>query len=183
MRIAFVISLLGLAALATGCAAPERASRQDPRSGQVGFAEVDSAVVPANRLSLADNESFQPPLPRADNAAPAYPPELLERHLPPQSVCVRLSIDEGGSVFDAAPVDQGPECALGMDVESAFFAAAAKAAMGWRFEPAFRCVFQEGTPADAGCGLDGTVEIPQPVSLVYRFVFEQVDGKGTVSIR
>ena len=35
---------------------------------------------------------------------------------------------------------------------------------------------------DEACGNDGTREIPQAVSLVFRFVFEQVDGRGSVRV-
>lgn len=174
--------LMTLAIGLSGCAAPTRVPLDDPREGQVGFAEVDSAVPTETRLVLADNESYQPPLPDAGNAAPEYPASLLDQRLPPQSVCVRLAIDEHGAVADTAPVDQGPDCLVGMDVESAFYAAAVEAVKQWRFEPAFRCVFPESSSPDTGCGLEGTQEIPQAVSLVYRFVFEQVDGKGRVRI-
>lgn len=178
-RIAMV---LVMAAGVSACTAPIRTPPEDPRSGQVGFSEVDSAVVPSSRLSLAQNESFQPPLPDAGNAPPDYPEALLAQRLPPQTVCVRLSIDESGTVFDAAPVDQGPDCTMGMTVESAFFEAAAHATRQWRFEPAFRCVFPEGSPPDSACGFEGTQEIPQPVSLTFRFVFEQIDGEGQVKV-
>ena len=178
-RIAWLTALaLGLSA----CTAPTRAPLDDPRAGQVGFTEVDSAVPTETRLVLADNESYQPPLPDAGNAAPEYPAALLARHLPLQAVCIRLSIDEHGAVTDTAPVDQGPDCTVGMDMESAFYAAAVEAVMRWRFEPAFRCVFPEGSAPEMGCGFTGTQEVPQAVSLVYRFVFEQVDGKGQVRI-
>ena len=167
----------------TACITPTRAPLDDPREGQVGFAEVDSAVPSDIRLVLADNERYQPPLPDAANPAPEYPAHLLAHHLPPQAVCVRLSIDEYGAVTATAPVDQGPDCTLGMDVESAFYAAAVAAVMQWRFEPAFRCVFPEGSAPDMGCGFIDTQEVPQAVSLTYRFVFEQVDGKGQVRIQ
>jgi hypothetical protein len=179
--------LLPLMALVSACSTPPRTSLEDPRAGQVGFAEVDSAVPSETRLMLAENESFQPPLPEADNAAPEYPADLLAQRLTPQAVCVRLSIDEHGAVADTAPVDQGPDCTVGMDMESAFYAAAVEAVMRWRFEPAFRCVFStdmfpEGSAPNMGCGFAGTQELPQAVSLTYRFVFEQVDGQGQVRI-
>lgn len=173
---------VALAALVCACAAPVRAPSDPLPTGQVGFAEVDSAVPSETRLVLADNESFQPPLPDAGNAAPDYPATLLERRLPPQTVCLRLSIDEHGAVTDTAPVDQGPDCNTGMDLESAFYAAAADAVMHWRFEPAFRCIFPEDRTPDTACGFEGTREVPQAVSLVYRFVFEQVEGHGRVRI-
>ncbi|MFA5590812.1 MAG: hypothetical protein WDA70_08920 [Lysobacteraceae bacterium] len=171
------------ALLLAACApTPTRPSPEDPRAGRVGVTEVDAAVPAEMRLVLADNESFQPPLPDFDNALPDYPADLLALRLAPRSVCLRLSIDEHGAVRDTEPVDQGPDCAVGMDIESAFHAAAAQAAMGWRFEPAFRCIFPEGTPPNSACGFDGTLEVPQPVSLIYRFVFEQIDGQGRVGI-
>lgn len=173
---------LALTLALTACTTPTRAPPEDPREGQASFAEVDSAVPTQTRLVLSANESYQPPLPDAENAAPQYPPNLLAQRLPPQAVCVRLSIDEHGAVTNTTPVDQGPDCNVGMDVESAFYAAAAEAVMHWRFEPAFRCVFPEDRTPDMACGFDGTQEVPQAVSLVYRFVFEQVDGKGQVRI-
>ena len=177
-----IVPLAVLAASLLAACAPTRPSPEDPRAGRVGVTEVDAAVPAEMRLVLADNESFQPPLPDFDNALPDYPADLLALRLPPRSVCLRLSIDEHGAVRDTEPGDQGPDCAGGRDIESAFHAAAAQAAMGWRFEPAFRCIFPEGTPPDSACGFDGTLEVPQPVSLIYRFVFEQIDGQGRVGI-
>lgn len=175
--------LVTLTMAVSACSTPTRTPPDDPRAGQVGFAEVDSAVPSETRLVLAENENFQPPLPDAENAAPEYPADLLVRHLPPQAVCVRLAIDEHGAVADTAPVDQGPDCAVGMDVESAFYAATVEAVTRWRFEPAFRCVYPDGSAPEMGCGLTSTQEVPQAVSLVYRFVFEQVDGRGQVRIQ
>lgn len=153
-----------------------------PPTGQVGFELADSAIQAGSRLELAANESFQPPLPMADNAPPMYPDELLARRLPPQVVCLRVSIDERGQVFNTEPVGLGVDCSGTFAVDRAFHDAARTAALAWRFEPAFRCVFPEGQPPDTACGFDDTQEIPQPVSLVYRFVFEQVDGQGRVRI-
>ncbi|MCX7562725.1 hypothetical protein OS176_04065 [Xanthomonadaceae bacterium XH05] len=177
-----ILPIAILAATISACTSPERPVLEDPRTGRVGVTEVDAAVPTEMRLVLASNESFQSPLPAPDNGLPDYPPDLLARRLPPQSVCVRISIDEFGIVTDGEPVDQGPDCNLGMDVESAFYAAAVAAVSEWRFEPAFRCIYPEGNIPELGCGSDGTREVPQPVSLIYRFVFEQIDGQARVGI-
>lgn len=182
MRSSNAIALTVVAATLLAACAPTRPALEDARAGRVGVAEVDTAVPAEMRLVLADNESFQLPLPDADNVLPEYPPDLLALRLPPRSVCLRLSINENGAVTDTAPIDQGPDCAVGMDIESAFYAAAAQAAMSWRFDPAFRCIFPEGMEPHTACGFDGTLEVPQAVSLVYRFVFEQIDGQGRVGI-
>lgn len=182
MRLSIATVALLAASLLAACGAPTRPDLEDPRAGRVGVTELDAAVPAEMRLVLAENESFQPPLPDFDNALPDYPADLLALRLPPRSVCLRLSIDESGAVTEAEPIDQSPDCTVGMDIESAFHAAAAQAAMSWRFEPAFRCIFPDGTPPDSACGFDGTLEVPQSVSLMYRFVFEQIDGQGRVGI-
>lgn len=170
-----------MAMLLPACTGPSPRPSPPP-TGQVGYELADSAIQAGSRLQLAANESFQPPLPTADNVPPIYPDELLARRLPPQAVCLRVAIDERGQVFNTALVDLGLDCSGTHDVDSAFQDAAIAAALRWRFEPAFRCVFPEGQTPDTACGIDGTQEVPQPVSLVYRFVFEQVDGQGRVRI-
>ncbi len=172
---------LTIAVLLSACTAPSPRPSPAP-SGQVGYELADAAIQAGSRLQLAANESFQPPLPTADNAPPMYPDELLARRLPPQAVCLRVAIDERGQVFNTALVDLGVDCSGTLDRDPAFQDAAIAAALRWRFEPAFRCVFPEGRTPEAACGTHGTQEVPQPVSLVYRFVFEQDDGQGRVRI-
>lgn len=152
-----------------------------PPRGAVGVREVDTAVPPAARLSLAANESFQRPLFGADNALPDYPEVLLARRLPPQSVCLRVGISEVGSVVLAEPVHEGADCAATANAAPELIAAARGATLQWRFDPAFRCVYPDGASPEPGiCVGKGVQEIPQAVSLVYRFVFEQHDGRGRV---
>ena len=169
-------------ALLTACATtPE----PETRKGAVGFSEISTAAPTQARLALADNETFEPPMPRSGNTLPTYPAHLLERQLPPQALCLRIGIGEDGNVLDAEPVSEGPDCPGDLIEESAFFAVASEAVRAWRFEPSFRCVHPSAEAAQAsqgGCGLDGTREIPQAVSLVYRFVFRQIDGRGSVEM-
>lgn len=151
--------------------------------GDVGVREIDAAAAPSARLTLARNESFQRPLFSSDNALPAYPPALLPQSLPPHAVCLRVGIDETGRVSMTEPVAAGTDCEMTERAAPEFISAAREAAQGWRFDPAFRCVHPEGEPPDYGlCSGEGVREIPQAVSLVYRFVFEQVDGRGAVRL-
>ena len=152
--------------------------------GQVGVSEVDSAVPTNTRMTLAQNETFQPPLPATGNAIPVYPDLLLAQRLPPQAVCLRVSISEAGAVSDAVPLATGPDCPEIEKVAPDFYEAAQLAARSWRFDPAFRCVYPEGVAPDpqGGCWGDGVSEVPQAVSLAYRFVFEQIGGQGTVRL-
>jgi hypothetical protein len=169
----------GLAALIlAGCASLP--AQTAPR-GEVGVREVDTAVAPASRLSLGANESFQRPLFASDNALPDYPALLLAQRLPPQPVCLRVGISAEGSVVVSEPVHAGVDCAATARAAPGFVAAARAATRQWRFDPAFRCVYPEGLRPEHGmCVGKGVKEVPQAVSLVYRFVFEQVDGRGRV---
>ena len=170
--------------LLAGCAAaPKEQAAPDPLSGQVGMREVTAGIPGEARLVLAQNETYAPPLPAADNALPVYPEELLAQRMQPRAVCVQVGIGEDGSVIGTAPAPASADCPslLGDDL-TPFFASASEVAMTWRFEPAFRCVFDHTPAPDEACGNDGTQEIPQAVSLVYRFVFEQIDGRGTVRV-
>src|SRR5690606_7255505 len=153
--------ILSACALLAACVTtPEQASR----TGAVGFSEITTAAPVQARLALADNESFEPPVPHSGNALPSYPAHLLERRLPPQALCLRIGIGEDGSVVDAEPVSEGPDCPGDLIEESAFFAAASQTVRTWRFDPAFRCVHPSPEAAQAsqgGCGFDGTRETPQ----------------------
>lgn len=182
-----VYVLMVVAALsATGCATrePVAASDEATRSGQVGMRDISANIAPTARMQLADNESFLMPLDDSANAAPVYPDALLAQRLPAQKVCMRVSIDSNGGVTSSAPVAQPPECPGPDAVDHAFFSAAGQAVAQWRFEPALRCVFPDAKTKEntnASCG--GYQEIPEAVSLTYRFVFEQKDGRGSVRVQ
>ena len=182
MRLPALALALVAVALASGCASAP--GRTQPPSGQVGVSEVDSAVPAEARMTLAQNERFQAPLPRSGNALPDYPRALLAQRLAPQALCLRVSIDERGGVSDTVPVATGPDCPAIEQVPPAFFESAQAAARTWRFDPAFRCIYPEGTAPDpqGGCWGDGVREEAQAVSLAYRFVFEQIDGRGQVRL-
>lgn len=174
-----------LVGCAHGGASPVAVSAVDAvsRSGDVGVTDISEFAAPSGRLVLADNETFFLPLPALDNALPAYPQPLLAQRLPPQVVCVKVGVGTQGEIMTAAPIastacpvdDPGMQPAA----DRRFFDAARDAVLRWRFDAAFRCEY----PNDAARirqDCSGGREAAQAVSLAYRFVFEQRDGRGSV---
>ncbi|UNK50813.1 hypothetical protein MNR01_07365 [Lysobacter sp. S4-A87] len=134
-----------------------------------------------NRMVLADNESFLMPLDDMKNVHPGYPENLLGLNLPPRTVCLRVGIDEKGAVTVVARAPTSEFCPKGAEPE--FLAASETAARTWKFDPALRCVFRNTKDKDrAVASCDGGKGIPQAVTLVYRFRFEQVNGKPNVHV-
>ena len=84
----------------------------------------------------------------------------------------------------AQPFDLGAALDVDRVVLASFVRLAMHAARAWRFEPAVRCVFAnaEAKTAATNTGCAGATEIPQAVSLHYRFVFEQDEGRGAVRL-
>lgn len=174
--VAIAVALIG------GCAtsAPSATAPEPPRSGQVTALPV-VRIGGVDRLQLPANETFNMPLAEGGNAPPAYPAALLQQHLPPQVVCLRVSIGTDGEVTATAPVAQAPQCAQPSGINPAFAASAAEAVQEWRFDPAFRCIYPDAASVQPGCA-PGMPHVEQAVSLVYRFVFEQHGGQGSVQV-
>lgn len=170
------------AALLGGCATQSAVvNDQVARAGQVSMNEISGMIPLAARMELADNESFLMPLEDDANPLPVYPAALLSQELAPQAVCVRVGVGGEGSVLSSAPAIAPPNCPEPAD--PAFFDAVRSAVAGWRYEPALRCVFPDAKTKDdtvGSCG--GYTEIPEAVTLTYRFVFEQKDGRGSVQL-
>lgn len=183
MRETVVAGIVGSALLLAGCASgPSKVTSDDARAGRVGMRDI-SHVAAGERLVLADNETFLVPLENDSNPLPVYPEALLSRRLPPQSLCLRVSIDEQGAVMAAVPFEQLPDCAETGSVDVSFYEVAIRSVEQWRYEPALRCVFPDAKIKEAtygSCG--GYAEAPQAISLTYRFMFEQEDGRGKVRI-
>lgn len=168
-----------------GACATTRPAAVEPappiRDGRVGAEDITGASPSQARLVLAANEAFHPPLDEPSNVLPSYPEALLAQQLPPQAVCLQVSIGADGNVMFSRPVRDRPGCEAAVD--AAFDAAAAQAVSGWRFDPAFKCVFaDEATKLRDGPGCADTLMVKQAVSLVYRFEFEQHDARGSVRI-
>ena len=171
---------LGCAA-AVACGYATLAHAQTAATGTSAPAPGTGAATPHNRLVLAANESFLMPLDDLKNAHPSYPQTLLAQNLPPRTVCLRVGIDEKGAVTVVARAPASEFCAT--DAEPEFLAASETAARTWKFDPALRCVFRNAKDKErAVASCDGGKGIPQAVTLVYRFRFEQADGKPQVHV-
>ena len=153
------------------------------RTGAVGISEITEPVPASGRLALSQQESFQMPLAEGALALPDYPASLLAQRLPPQVVCLRVGIGADGRVVGTWP-SESEGCPAPDTVDAGFREAAAAAAAQWHFDPAFRCVFPDAATKAraASLGCMGGREVPQPVTLAYRFVFEQHDGRGSVRL-
>lgn len=143
-----------------------------------------AGALDVDRLVLGVNESFLMPVGDLSNRPPTYPEARLADALPRQDVCLLLAVDEAGRVASAVDVTGRAECGAAGSAEPDFVSAAVQAAKGWRFDPAVRCVFRTAAAREdaASTGCAGADEIPQAVSLHYRFVFDQRDGRGAVRL-
>ncbi|MFA0924733.1 energy transducer TonB [Xanthomonas fragariae] len=153
------------------------------RGGQVGINEISDELVAGQRMVLADTESFIPPLDDEGNQAPVYPSSLLGKALPPSVICLRVVVGADGRVPSSTPLEQPPLCPAQASLDPLMLQAARSAVATWRFEPGLRCLFPDVETKRTTYGSCG--ESPsraEPVTLTYRFVFEQRDGKGTVRI-
>lgn len=159
---------------------PRSATQDDPHTGAVGVRSIDKLLTAPERMQLGDNETFQMPLAERDNAAPAYPRELLAQRLAPQTVCLNVAIGADGRVSGSRPVGVEQGCPASTAADAQFVQAAQAAVLRWRFDPAFRCVYPGAKPQEEGC-VTGREEAVA-VSLAFSFVFEQKDGKGTVRV-
>jgi hypothetical protein len=142
---------------------------------------VAAKAAQGDRMELADNESFLMPLDDRKNVQPSYPQNLLGLNLPPRTVCLRIGIDEKGAVIAVAKAPITDFCPAG--VESEFLAASEAAVKTWKFDPALRCVFRnvkDKERAVATCA--GGKSIPQAVTLLYGFRFEQTGGTPLVQV-
>lgn len=181
MRTLHLLNPLLLAASLGACTTPAHRVVDNPDSGRTQVEALPDST-PGERLKLAVNERFLMPLPELDNAPPEYPHAMLVKRLPPRILCLSLSIDADGAVTAATPMIEGEACAAGSLTEEPFIQAAIDAVRGWQFIPAARCVYPDNAPVGGACGLDGSHEEPQAISLAFRFRFEQVDGQGRVRI-
>ena len=88
-------ALAGFAlALLAACASQPPAPPAPAASGRVSGELLLAADTPVAQPE--PDEVHEPPVQRADNPLPAYPPDLVDARLPPQSVSVRIVVDREG---------------------------------------------------------------------------------------
>jgi hypothetical protein len=172
-----VRSLIGVAALAllAACAGRPPAPAEPPASGRVSGELLIDATTPV--AEPAPDEVHEPPVQRADNPLPAYPPGLVDARLPPQAVSVRIVVDREGRVARVDPLGEAAP-------DARFLDAVRQAVLQWRFEP-FRVIeWADGPDADGDGEPDGQQvvgEQTRPFRFDMRFRFEVVDGVARVS--
>lgn len=163
-------AMLLLAAVMGGCT-PPRPAPPPPRAQ----ARVQYRAVPDKHLKhydIAPSQTSIAPDPRPDNPAPAYPPDLVSRGLPPVEVRALLVVDATGRVRQvriAGEASDGP-------LQRRFDAAVRAATLRWRFAP-FRIA---NWVTDASGGEHRVSSDPKPFSQTYAFRFEVHDGKPRV---
>jgi hypothetical protein len=167
-----------MALLLVACAAQQAIQHIDlPRSGDVAMTEVHTA----DEQSYAMDAGAQWVAPQAfyENAAPAYPGELLAANLPPIKVRVRLIVSENGVVTDSTALEAPPEYPQ-------FFAAVQAVVGSWKYWPLVKVLpTQDGTRTEIVFnGFVSTYEgkaTALPFHQDYNFTFTQKDGKGVVT--
>ena len=153
------------------------------KGGQVGMNDISDELVSNQRMVLASNESFIPPLDDDSNAPPGYPAALLGQSLDARVVCLQIAVAADGTVSASHPVEHPPRCPRVGELDPQMLASASNAVAGWRFEPGLRCIFPDIETKQTTYGSCGeSKSVAEPVSLTYRFIFEQKDGKGHVHI-
>lgn len=166
------------------CASTEPAvSSTTSKTGNVGMNDISGDLVNVNRVALAKNESFIPPLDDENNRIPEYPEGLLAKNLPPSALCMQIVVSEEGTVTGSSLVEQAPSCPPVTSLDPLMIQSVEQTVSAWRFEPGLRCVFPDVQTKETTYGSCGqSTSIAEPVSLTYRFVFEQKGGKGVVSM-
>ena len=136
-------------------------------------------------LELKENESFLLPIDEPGNRLPEYPAAVLAQQVVPSAVvCMRVDIDAEGGVSYAGPVVREPECPAITELTKQFVDASTAALTTWRFEPAIKCVFRSKRAKEAaGMSCSGGKEVPTATTMTFRFLVEQVDGRGVVRMQ
>lgn len=135
------------------------------------------------RMELPANEGFQSAFPKPGNPMPEYPPELVEKGLGPQYVCMNVDVSETGATRDALPSWGGKGCPEREQApDPRFIYAAVNTLRQWRFEPAFRCVFPKREKPHPQCLGNYKDEIPTAVRLAFRIVYDNSNGQREVRV-
>lgn len=165
---------IALALLVGGCARPVRppAPVTPPPSGRVSYRAVADKRIRHYRMS--EDQDWSQPQQSRHNRAPAYPPALLARHLPPVTVTALLVVDAQGRVSDV----RFPATVADDDASRAFRQAVREATSQWTFTPLRRSFWKtlpDGSEVRVG------QQQPMPFSQRYAFRFAVHDGKPVVS--
>lgn len=166
------LSMWLAAGMLAGCAPVRPPSPPPPRPrAQVNYQAVADKHL--KHYSIAPSQTFIAPDPQPDNPAPAYPPDLVARALPPVEVTALLIVDEQGRVREVRIASE----AMDGPLQRRFDAAVRAATLRWRFAP----MRIANWVTDANGDERRVGSTPKPFSQAYRFRFEVHDGKPRVS--
>lgn len=159
---------------------PSRDMEITERSRSVEEKTLDSPEDPSS-YKVGRAERFLMPL-LLGRRSPGLPPDSPRTSLSPTTVCVRVVLNERGTVDAVMPLNDRAECHAGISPDNEdLMRAVQESVMQWTFSPATICSWKEGTNAPLFGGCNGAEAIrPVPVSLMYAFTFEIREGKRIV---
>lgn len=177
-----VASVLALSACAHSRTAttPNRDEEITERSRSVERKTLENAEDQSS-YKMSRAERFLMPLLQRGRS-PDLPPDSPRTSLAPTTVCVRVVLNERGTVDAVMPLNDRAECLAGMSPGNQdLMRAVQESVMRWVFSPAAICSWKEGSNAPLFGGCNGAEAIrPVPVSLMYAFTFEIREGKRIV---
>lgn len=168
--VALVFSSVGL--LLSGCT-------KNTRQPDVGM----GMILPerAERIEVPKDQQFLFPSPIGANTLPSYPPELIARNLPAQTLCMEIIINTEGAVQSSTPLLDVPGCPSSQDrPDPRFYQATAAALAHWEFLAAALCKYPTGATKNEQCHGDNVIITLMPVKLAYTFTFKLVGNKPVV---
>ncbi len=134
--------------------------------------------VKSNQMVVVGNPIVQ--------VSPTYPMQMLGKDIVRRTVCLSITINRKGVVYNNHPLYGMLNCpASAKAVEPAFLKAAQKAVIRWRFYPTILCTFPKGTDASTMgpyCELEGGKYKKIPIMLAFEFSFKQFGGKAEVHV-
>lgn len=139
----------------------------------------------ADRYEIGENQKFVIGAPAAALQLPVYP-KITKLDRAVIVVCLEVSIDKDGHVYDSKPLFALPDCpASKNDVAPEFVNSAKQAAVGWRFLPSRLCTYPSGydtaSLTDNCAGPVVRIE-PMAIKLAFRFKFMKGFREDEVSI-
>jgi hypothetical protein len=173
-----ILSCLVTVAL-TGCASAPHTTVLASKPGLVGVvSSAPIAASPQEQYESKPNVRFEQPAPFPENSSPVYPEQLLANRLPPFRLNVRVVANDQGQVLSVSPLDPVPA------EREPFFASVQAALLTWQFLPLVQITDGPGT---SEISIHDTTSQYQGQAKAlafhqdYGFVFQQQNGKGTVS--
>jgi len=164
-------------ALLAGCVLDSRPNIDEKKSGNVLGSRLDEPG--SERYQQTQGIRYEQPLPSPDNPQPEYPRTLLQQHLDPIEVRIRIIVNEKGHVVQ---VDR-----LGSNTDrSEFWENIELAVARWKFTPLVRIIEGDGVSTIHSGGAIATYHgkaTALPFHQDYIFEFIQVNGNTSVRIK